>query len=80
MEALIFQKNFIFLTTAVLDYLTLWKQSNDETAHIVQLLESEPRELRLKEIQASWTYDIAYNSPWACSAEIETEHFQRTQV
>ena len=80
LDAMTLQETFSFLTTAMVDYVTLWKQSNDENALVVKLLESEPRELKKKEIQESWNYDIVYNSPWACNAEIETEHFQVTQV
>ena len=80
MEALILEKIFFFLITAFLDYLPLWKQSNGETALVVKLLESQPRELKMKQIEDSWSYDIAFNSPWACNAEIETEHLQMTQV
>jgi hypothetical protein len=47
---------------------------------VVQLLESRPKEEKLKEIKNSWTYEMAYSSPWACNADTETEHLQLTQV
>ena len=80
MDTIVFHKAFNILSTAFLDYLTVWKQSNDQSCLIVQLLESRPKEERLEEIKNSWTYEIAYSSPWACNADTETEHLQLTQV
>ena len=80
METIVFHKAFNILSTAVLDYLTVWKQSNDQSCLIVQLLESRPKQEKLEEIKNSWTYEIAYSSPWACNADTETEHLQLTQV
>ena len=80
MDTMVFQKGFDILVTAFLDYLTVWKQSNDQSCLVVQLLESRPKEEKLKEIKNSWTYEMAYSSPWACNADTETEHLQLTQV
>ena len=80
MDTMIFQESFDILSTAFLDYLTVWKQSNDQSCLVVQLLESRPKEEKLKEIKNSWTYEMAYSSPWACNADTETEHLQLTQV
>ena len=75
-EVLCFQTTFEFLHTAFRDYVTVWKQSNDESALVIQLLESRSQQ----EILNSWTYEMAYNSPWASSVDIETEHLQITKV
>ena len=80
MDTMIFHKAFNILSTAFLDYLTVWKQSNDQSCLVVQLLESRPKQEKLEEIKNSWTYEIAYSSPWACNADTETEHLQLTQV
>ena len=80
MDTMIFHKAFNILSTAFLDYLTVWKQSNDQSCLIVQLLESRPKEEKLEEIKNSWSYEIAYSSPWACNADTEIEHLQLTQV
>ena len=80
MDTMIFHKAFNILSTGFLDYLTVWKQSNDQSSLIVQLLESRPKEEKLEEIKNSWNYEIAYSSPWACNADTETEHLQLTQV
>lgn len=76
----IFHKSFNILSTAFLDYLPVWKQSNNQSCLMVQLLESRPKEEKLEEIKNSWTYEIVYSSPWACNADTETEHLQLTQV
>ena len=80
MDTMVFHKAFNILSTAFLDYLTVWKQSNDQSCLVVQLLESRPKQEKLEEIKNSWTYEIAYSSPWACNADTETEHLQLTQV
>ena len=80
MDTMVFQKGFDILVTAFLDYLTVWKQSNDQSCLVVQLLESRPKQEKLEEMKNSWTYEIAYSSPWACNADTETEHLQLTQV
>ena len=80
MDTIVFHKAFNILSTSFLDYLTVWKQSNDQSCLVVQLLESRPKQEKLEEIKNSWTYEIAYSSPWACNADTETEHLQLTQV
>ena len=80
MDTIVFHKAFNILSTAILDYLIVWKQSNDQSCLIVKLLESRPKQEKLEEIKNSWTYEIAYSSPWACNADTETEHLQLTQV
>ena len=80
MDTMVFHKTFNILSTAFLDYLTVWKQSNDQSCLVVQLLESRPKQEKLEEIKNSWTYEIAYSSPWACNADTETEHLQLTQA